>query len=56
MSSRPVLLLAPLLAAWSADASAETIKIEITPGPHARILEAVKPIAATGRLDLLPNW
>ena len=56
MSSRPVPILATLLAGWSADASAETIKIGVTPGPHARILEAVKPIAATGGLDILPGW
>nr|WP_245986977.1 MetQ/NlpA family ABC transporter substrate-binding protein [Azospirillum thermophilum] len=33
-------------------ASAETIKIGVTPGPHAQILEVVKPIAAKDGLDL----
>src|SRR4029077_4027658 len=39
------------LTAWSV-ASAETIKIGVTPGPHAQILEAVKPIAAKQGLDI----
>ena len=33
-------------AAVANPARAETIKIGVTPGPHAQILEAVKPIAA----------
>jgi D-methionine transport system substrate-binding protein len=33
-------------------AQAETLKIGVTPGPHARILEKVKPIAAKDGLDL----
>lgn len=33
-------------------ASAETIKIGVTPGPHAQILEVVKPIAAKKGLDI----
>ena len=33
-------------------ACAETIKIGVTPGPHAQILEAVKPIAAKNGLDI----
>ena len=33
-------------------ARAETIRIGVTPGPHAQILEAVKPIAAKKGLDL----
>jgi D-methionine transport system substrate-binding protein len=52
MSLRPVLILSTLLAAWSVAAAAETIQIGVTPGPHAQILEAVKPIAAKGRLDI----
>jgi D-methionine transport system substrate-binding protein len=52
MSFRPALILATLLAAWSAASSAETIKIGVTPGPHAQILEAVKPIAAKQGLDI----
>jgi D-methionine transport system substrate-binding protein len=41
-----------VLAAWSASAAAETIKVDVTPGPHAQILEAVKPIAAKKGLDI----
>lgn len=33
-------------------ASAETIKVGVTAGPHAQILEAVKPIAAKEGLDI----
>ncbi len=33
-------------------AGAETIKVGVTPGPHAQILEAVKPIAAKQGLDI----
>lgn len=51
MSFRSVLILSTVLAAWSAAASAETI-IGVTPGPHAQILEAVKPIAAKNGLDI----
>src|SRR4051794_20226242 len=50
MSFRLPLILATVIAAWSA-AGAETIKIGVTPGPHAQILEAVKPIAAKQGLD-----
>jgi D-methionine transport system substrate-binding protein len=46
MSFRSALILSAVLVAWSAAAWAETIKIGVTPGPHAQILEAVKPIAA----------
>jgi hypothetical protein len=35
------------LAALPALAQTQTIRIGATPGPHAQILEAVKPIAAT---------
>ena len=52
MSFRSALILSSMLAAWSAAAAAETIKIGVTPGPHAQILEAVKPIAAKHGLDL----
>ena len=52
MSFRLPLILATVLAAWSAASSAETIKIGVTPGPHAQILEAVKPIAAKQGLDI----
>ncbi len=40
------------LAAIANTARAETIKIGATPGPHAQILEAVKPIAARNGLDI----
>ncbi|TKT75245.1 MetQ/NlpA family ABC transporter substrate-binding protein [Aquamicrobium sp. LC103] len=33
-------------------ASAETVKIGVTPGPHAQILEKVKELAATDGLDI----
>lgn len=52
MSFRPIVALAGVLAIWSATAAAETIKIGVTPGPHAQILEAVKPIAAKSGLDI----
>src|SRR4051812_34120120 len=52
MSFRLPLILSAVLAAWSAGASAETIKIGVTPGPHAQIFEAVKPIAAKQGLDI----
>ncbi|WP_312797871.1 MetQ/NlpA family ABC transporter substrate-binding protein [Tianweitania sp.] len=38
--------------AFTAAASAETIKIGVTPGPHAQILEAVKPLLAPKGIDL----
>ncbi len=52
MSFRSVFMLPTLLVAWSVGASAETIKVGVTPGPHAQILEAVKPIAAKSGLDI----
>ncbi|UFW45106.1 MetQ/NlpA family ABC transporter substrate-binding protein [Bradyrhizobium sp. WSM471] len=52
MSFRLPLILATVLAAWSAAASGETIKIGVTPGPQAQIFEAVKPIAAKQGLDI----
>ena len=33
-------------------AFAQTIKIGVTPGPHAQILEAVKPLLAPQCIDL----
>jgi D-methionine transport system substrate-binding protein len=51
MSTR-ILAAAAILATLSVAAGAETIKIGVTPGPHAQILEAVKPIAAKQGLDL----
>jgi D-methionine transport system substrate-binding protein len=41
-----------LAAALPAAAQAQKIRIGATPGPHAQILEAVKPIAAKKGLDL----
>jgi D-methionine transport system substrate-binding protein len=52
MLFRSVLIATTVLAAWSASAAAEAIKIGVTPGPHAQILEAVKPIAAKKGLDI----
>ena len=52
MSFRSVLIATTVLAAWSASAAAEVIKVGVTPGPHAQILEAVKPIAAKKGLDI----
>jgi len=52
MSFRAFLIASTVLAAWSASAAAEIIKIGVTPGPHAQILEAVKPIAAKRGLDI----
>jgi D-methionine transport system substrate-binding protein len=54
MSLRPLLMSAAVaVLAFAANAaSAETIKIGATPGPHAQILEAVKPIAAKNGLDI----
>jgi len=42
--------LAAVIAASAAQA--ETIKIGVTPGPHAQVLEVVKPIAAKKGLDI----
>lgn len=46
------LALAAGLALPLAPASAETIKVGVTPGPHAQILEKVKEIAAPKGLDI----
>jgi D-methionine transport system substrate-binding protein len=47
-----LIVAAAALAVVSAAASAETIKVGVTAGPHAQILEAVKPIAAKNGLDI----
>ena len=52
MSLRSVILSAAILAFAATVSRAETIKIGVTPGPHAQILEAVKPIAAKNGLDI----
>ena len=42
-----------LAAAFAAgSAAAETIKVGVTPGPHAQIMEKVKEVAATKGLDI----
>jgi D-methionine transport system substrate-binding protein len=54
MLNRRILLALPFaLAATTALAQApQTVRIAATPGPHAQILEAVKPVAARAGLDL----
>jgi D-methionine transport system substrate-binding protein len=44
--------LAAVFAVAAGSASGETIKVGVTAGPHALILEAVKPIAARNGLDI----
>lgn len=44
--------LAAAIGLGATSAQAETIKIGVTPGPHAQILEAVKPVAAKKGLDI----
>lgn len=51
------LLASGVLAVTAVGASAQTaqlktVRIGVTPGPHAQILEAVKPIAAKKGLDI----
>jgi D-methionine transport system substrate-binding protein len=41
-----------LLAAPAGAQAPQTVRIAATPGPHAQILEAVRPIAAKGGIDL----
>ncbi|NNC01009.1 metal ABC transporter substrate-binding protein, partial [Corallococcus exiguus] len=41
-----------LTAALPVAAQTQTVRIGVTPGPHAQILEAVKPIAAQKGLDI----
>ncbi len=55
MSKLKTLTLAALVALAALPAAAQTaqvVRIGATPGPHAQILEAVKPIAAKRGLDL----
>jgi D-methionine transport system substrate-binding protein len=52
MYLRKLILSAFVLAAAAGPLSAETIKVGATAGPHAQILEAVKPIAAKNGLDI----
>ena len=44
--------LAASFAAAPAQAQTQTIRVAATPGPHAQILEAVKPVAARKGLDI----
>lgn len=47
------LILAAAIAALAASSAlAETIKVGVTPGPHAQIMEKVKEVAATKGLDI----
>jgi D-methionine transport system substrate-binding protein len=46
----PAALLAAF--AWAIPASAQSIKVGVTPGPHAQVMEAVKPIAKKAGLDI----
>ena len=52
MSLRSLVLSAAVLVAAATAARAETIRIGVTAGPHAQIMEAVKPIAAKNGLDI----
>ncbi|OYU47777.1 MAG: metal ABC transporter substrate-binding protein [Rhizobiales bacterium PAR1] len=55
LSRRSVALAALAVAAFGSAASAQTpqvLRIGVTPGPHAQILEAVKPIAAKKGLEI----
>ncbi len=54
VSSRLVALAAAAatVAAFTAPASAETIKIGVTAGPHAQVMEVVKKVAAKEGLDI----
>jgi D-methionine transport system substrate-binding protein len=52
MSLRYLVITVVALSAFATAAHAETIKVGVTAGPHAQILEAVKPIAAKNGLDI----
>jgi D-methionine transport system substrate-binding protein len=52
MSLRSVIVSAAALVVVATAAHAETIRVGVTAGPHAQILEAVKPIAARNGLDI----
>jgi D-methionine transport system substrate-binding protein len=52
MSLRCLIVSAAALAILTSAVRAETIKVGVTAGPHAQILEAVKPIAARNGLDI----
>lgn len=52
MSLRRYFLSILAFAALTGAASAETIKVGVTPGPHAQVLEAAKAVAARKGLDI----
>jgi D-methionine transport system substrate-binding protein len=52
MSLRHLVISVAVMAVVAGAARAETIKVGVTPGPHAQIFEAVKPIAAKNGLDI----
>jgi D-methionine transport system substrate-binding protein len=52
MSLRRYFLSILAFAALTGAASAETIKVGVTPGPHAQVLEAAKTVAAKKGLDI----
>lgn len=52
MSFRILLISAVVAVAAASPGRAETIKVGVTAGPHAQILEAVKPVAARNGLDI----
>src|SRR5579863_6578734 len=52
MSLRFLLASVVAVAAVATPVRAETIKVGVTPGPHAQILEAVKSVAARNGLDI----
>jgi D-methionine transport system substrate-binding protein len=52
MSLRILLISAVVAVAAASPGRAETIKVGVTAGPHAQILEAVKPVAARNGLDI----
>ncbi len=49
---KKILFSLALIAAWSLNASAETVRVGVTAGPHAQILEAVAPEAKKLGLDV----
>src|SRR5690606_14759775 len=52
MTIRTSLVAGIALALFAGSALAETIKVGVTPGPHAQILEKVKELAARDGLDI----
>lgn len=52
MTARPFLAAALALGLLAGPAAAETVRIGVTPGPHAQILEKVQEIAARDGLDI----